>query len=212
MRKSDNKGLTLVELVIAISMATIVIGSAGLFLYNAERSYRVAEYTIDLQMETQILMEQIGNWVMESNWVSVGGSGTDCVLVLYSIPRSKLADDLSEQARVATRKVIFCKNGKLYMISSNDSEEDEENKYIKNIKDESYDVSSLVPSEEPNIGNCIGEYVKTFGVELPSGVDENAITSVAINLGLSEGVTGQSQSYTATNVFSLRNGIYKDDK
>ncbi|MBR6478063.1 MAG: prepilin-type N-terminal cleavage/methylation domain-containing protein, partial [Lachnospiraceae bacterium] len=105
-KKLDNKGLSLIELIVAISMATVVIGAATMFLYNAERSYRTAEYTIDLQMEAQLLMEQMSNWVMESNYIVVGGAAGSNYLVLYSMPRPNVSDstlDYVEQS--GTRRV-----------------------------------------------------------------------------------------------------------
>ena len=55
--KHNNKGFSLVELIIAITISLIVLGAATMMLGSAQKSYRVAEETINLQKESQILME-----------------------------------------------------------------------------------------------------------------------------------------------------------
>ena len=59
MRK-DHSGITFVELIIAIAISTIIFGAAILFLGMAHKNYNHASAQIDLQSESQILMEQIG--------------------------------------------------------------------------------------------------------------------------------------------------------
>lgn len=65
--RQDDRGFSLVELIIAMAIASIIMGAAIMFMNSAQRSYRTAESTINLQVESQILMEQLANWVMESN-------------------------------------------------------------------------------------------------------------------------------------------------
>lgn len=79
--KRDNRGLTLVELIIAVTMTTIIIIAATIFLNNAMKSYRVAHETINLQMDAHVLMEQIGVWVMEGNYVvtNIPGGGSNTI-------------------------------------------------------------------------------------------------------------------------------------
>ena len=68
---NDHRGITLVELIIAIAISTVILGAATLFLGMAHKNYNHASAQIDLQSESQILMEQIGMWVMEGNRVEV---------------------------------------------------------------------------------------------------------------------------------------------
>lgn len=209
-RKLNNKGLTLVELVIAVAMSTIVIGAATMFLYNAEKTYRRAEFSVDLQMEGQILMEQLGNWVMESNHILI--SSDKKVLVLYYIPRDNNVDQtalypdayrsLGLNSNKATKRVIFVKGNKLYM------------KKTENIADAKADILSLTNpvSGSPMFyvdadaveENCIGEYVgELMLLSMAKDSDDNVI-SVNVSLGMKEG----TQSYSLNDTFSLRNGAY----
>lgn len=205
MRKLDNRGLSLVELVISIAMATIVVGAAAMFLYNAERTYRTAEYSVDLQMEAQLLMEQMSNWVLESNHMSYGGASGSNYLVLYQISRDQKDATTFDSVYVAAkRKIIYMYQNKLYVKMDTESAA---NEFIEEIKDPTkFNTGFLTTAPEEK--NCIGEYVKSFTLEIPSGVDESRLNSININIGMQEGVTGQSQSYTVTNQFSIRNGLY----
>ena len=215
MKRLNNKGLSLVELVIAIAMSTIVVGAAAVFLYNAEKSYRVAEYSVDLQTEAQILMEQMSNWVLMSNWVQVIDESTDqSILVLYYIPNNEKKYKLEEEGGTlklkattgdakATRSLIFVQDKKLYYISDTESVTGE---YLNEIKAGGFDKDSLpTPSDE----DCVGEFVSGFTVDIPFGVDADKINSIIVKLGMSEGVNTQSQSYSVKNQFSIRNSIYE---
>lgn len=204
MKRLDNKGLSLIELIIAISMATIVIGAASMFMYSAERSYRTAEYSIDLQMEAQLLMEQMSNWVMESNYIKVGGTAPTNYLVLYKIPRPTVDDtSLAPVARAASRKIIYMYGDKLYIKMDTETVA---GTYETEIKNDSLDLGFL--STAPDEIYCIGEYTQTFSVALPSDVDESKINSIYVELGMHEGVAAQSKDYTIANRFSIRNDLF----
>ena len=69
--RKDDRGITFVELIIAIAVSTIILGAATLFLGTAQKNYNGASAQLDLQSESQILMEQLGMWVMEGNRVDV---------------------------------------------------------------------------------------------------------------------------------------------
>ena len=83
--QKDNRGITLIELIIAIAISTIIVGAATFLLSTAQKNYSSASATIDLQSEAQILMEQMGTWIMEGNRVEVNAAGDK--LTVYQIPR-----------------------------------------------------------------------------------------------------------------------------
>lgn len=86
--EKDNRGITLVELIIAITISVIIVGAATLFFMTAQKSYRRAQETVHLQEETQILMEQLASWIMEGNGVKIiNDAAYGQVLVIYQIPR-----------------------------------------------------------------------------------------------------------------------------
>lgn len=207
MKKLNNKGLSLVELIIAISMATMVIAAATVFLYNAERSYRISQYSVDLQMEAQVLMEQMSNWVLESNHMEIVNGGK--ALVLYKVPQEKLAYSSGAAEPITTtvpcqRMIIYESDGKLY-IDVDDTKTREE------LRGEIKTVPSSFPcfSASPDPDNCIGEHVEFFDVTYPNGVDPAKANSVEVKLSMKEGgATSQGQSYVVYDVFSFRNAVH----
>lgn len=221
MKELDNRGLSMVELVIAIAMSTIVIGAASLFLFNAERTYRTAEYSIDLQSEAQILMEQLANWVMESNWIAVEGTADDPVLVLYQINRPKLidaGDHLELAAAPAQKRIIYISGAKLYMFTQHEGEDGIAlGAFTDEIKDGTPDISDI-PANPASTApeTCICEYLEAlngFKVSLPDGSDittASKITTINVSVKMVEGVARQKQHYNVKNSFSIRNSIMDD--
>lgn len=70
--KMDNKGITLVELMIALAVSTIVILGATVFLSTSQSSYQREKTRIDLQQEAQIATAQITNLLLEASETEVG--------------------------------------------------------------------------------------------------------------------------------------------
>lgn len=91
---NDHRGITLVELIIAIAISTVILGAATLFLGMAHKNYNHASAQIDLQSESQILMEQIGMWVMEGNRVEELDPSVSGVrgIAIYTIPNTPVGN------------------------------------------------------------------------------------------------------------------------
>lgn len=64
--KLNNKGLTLVELMIAMAIASIVIGSITYFMATSTKNYRRANDEITLQIEAQIILNQLNELIIEA--------------------------------------------------------------------------------------------------------------------------------------------------
>lgn len=181
--EKDNKGITLVELLIAIAISAIIVGAATFFLMTAHKNYKEASASIDLQSETQILMEQMGTWIMEGNRVNaesvtVGAAKKD-KLVIYQIPRTITATDK------ASKRVIWLSSSrKLYM------------KKFTGINDPDLDSTDIDTNADEVQENCIGEYVTGF---VPS-VD-GAKVSISLEM------TQSKESYQIQNDFKVRNTL-----
>lgn len=79
----DNRGYTLVEMVITMAVMTIVAGVVAILMYNGSKSYTSAKSELDLQMESQTLLAQLNTMIMESNMAHY--DDTNKVLTLYQI-------------------------------------------------------------------------------------------------------------------------------
>lgn len=189
--QKDNRGITLIELIIAIAISTIIVGAATFLLSTAQKNYSSASATIDLQSEAQILMEQMGTWIMEGNRVDVNATGDK--LTVYQIPR-KVTTNRPTGAEAlktdASKRVFWLSNklnGKtmLYM------------KKFEGIADPDSDTTDVADADAI-LDNCIGEYVTSF-----SAVEDTSKAKVTITLEFRQG----TQKYSITNEFKLRNAL-----
>lgn len=189
--QKDNRGITLIELIIAIAISTIIVGAATFLLSTAQKNYSSASSTVDLQSEAQILMEQMGTWIMEGNRVEVNAAGDR--LTVYQIPRKVTTARPTGAAALktdASKRVFWLSNklnGKtmLYM------------KKFDGIADPDSDTTDISDSDAI-LDNCIGEYVTGFTV-----AKSTSDAKVTITLELKQG----KQKYSITNDFKLRNAL-----
>lgn len=190
--EQDNRGLTLIELIVAMTMAVIVMGAAGVFIGSAMRSFQKASDTIDLQMESQVMMEQVSTWIMEGNRVQTyEDSSYGTVLVIYRIPRirdkTNLPDIYRDKVSTESEKtVLWCDGSKLYM------------KEEGGIVDADHDSTDLEESDT-NMKNCVGEYVSGFR---PS-IDASNHAKVTVEITLTAG----QERYELKNTIKIRNEL-----
>ncbi|MCH5267024.1 MAG: type II secretion system protein [Lachnospiraceae bacterium] len=85
MRHRDERGFTLVELVIAMGMFTIVMFAIIYFLTSGTRSYGYAKNELNLQMESQMLLNQIRDVAYSSNYAEFDASNK--ALILYDVDK-----------------------------------------------------------------------------------------------------------------------------
>lgn len=186
MLRKDQRGITFVELLIAIAISAIIFGAATYFLGSAHKGYNYASASIDLQSESQVLMEQIGMWVMEGNRIEVSPGGDK--IQIYQIPRkvtTALPDGVPAYDTKATKRVIWISGGTLYT------------KQIGNIDDADSDTTDVSSSDEMQ-EHCIGEYVSSFSATVSAGG-----AKVTIVLELKEG----TQTYKIEDDFKVRNKV-----
>lgn len=179
--RNDHRGITFVELLIAMAVSVIIMGAATLFLSSAHKSYNNASNAIDLQSESQVLMEQIGMWVMEGNRVEVNGNK----LIIYQIPRkvtTPLPDGVPPKTDTTNKRIIWLSGNKLYMKNITG---------IINFPTNDPDVDA----SDEDVSNLIGEYVTAFS---PAKSSDSAVTvSVEMKAG--------KQKYEIKNEFKVRN-------
>ena len=189
--QKDNRGITLIELIIAIAISTIIVGAATFLLRTAQKNYSSASATIDLQSEAQILMEQLGTWIMEGNRVEVSSTGDK--LTVYQIPREEPANRPSGEEAWKT-------NASKRIFWTSDKDAGKKMLYMKKfdvIPDPDNDHADVVDADAKQ-DNCIGEYVTNF-----SAAKDTSGAKVTITLELKQG----TQKYSITNEFKLRNAL-----
>ncbi|MGM9521966.1 MAG: prepilin-type N-terminal cleavage/methylation domain-containing protein [Oscillospiraceae bacterium] len=63
--KENNKGFTLVELIVSVAILGIVALAAGGFMIAGSRAYSNLSYTLRLQYESQLIMEQVQEYLVD---------------------------------------------------------------------------------------------------------------------------------------------------
>ena len=193
--RKDDRGITFVELLIAIAISTIILGAATLFLGTAHKNYNHASAQLDLQSESQILMEQLGMWIMEGNRVKVVNDAYATQLVVYQVPHNvnqeDLPEDVSRPEKTASKRIFWIPKGskKLYV------------KKFTGIVDVDKDIST-VSSVDETTANCIGEYVTSFTPTVTVTKD-NKTANVEISLKMEY----LNQKYEIKNEYKVRNAL-----
>lgn len=202
--RRDDRGMSLIELIIAIAISAIILGAATMFISRAIQSYNLATATINLQMESHVLVEQIGAWAMEGNMIEVTDEG---MLVIYNVPRQVDTDRIPDGTTIdangrvisstappsathepttASKRVIWMNNaGILYMM------------YEDGIADAFSDttIRSNYTSQENN-SHCISEYMLDFN----PAWDEDRET-LTLDMTLEAG----GQEYPMIDIIYMRN-------
>lgn len=65
-----NKGFSLVEVVVTIAILAVVGGILAAIVYTGNRTYRSAQTEVDLQYEAQIAMNQIKDYLIDTNSIN----------------------------------------------------------------------------------------------------------------------------------------------
>lgn len=189
-----NKGITLVELIIAVAISSIILGAATLLVKTAQNDYRYTSETADMQSESQVIMEQLGKWIMEGNKIKVKDKenvGEFDELTIYYIPRTTdttLPEGVVQTTEKIKKKIIWVKDGKMYVKS------------FENITSTASDTYTYTETDETE-DNCIGEHIKAFEAQTASG----APNVVNIKMTLSHG----TNKYEVENAVKVRNKLIK---
>ncbi len=98
MRKySDNKGFSLIELVISIAIIMTISGSIVSFLLAGSNSYSSVITTADLQQDAQLVMNQISDIVISAEKSVNFDTATDTLEVVNETEKYKISWDKSKK-------------------------------------------------------------------------------------------------------------------
>ena len=75
--KMDNKGFSVIELLVTTVLFSTVALAVTFFITTGMNTCNVAQNYINLQMESQIIINQLSNFTIEGNDVSFSGDGTN---------------------------------------------------------------------------------------------------------------------------------------
>lgn len=123
MIQSDEKGFTLVELVISMGMFSVVMLAILIFMTTGTRSYGTAKNELNLQMESQMLLNQIRDLTYSANYATY--DDTNKALLLYDVQKVKTATpspgvsspapSAAPATKTAKVTVVYMKDDALYL-------------------------------------------------------------------------------------------------
>lgn len=114
-RKLNNKGLSLVELLIALAISSMILSGVTLLVTNGVAGYNKQTTTSTLQDDANLTMNHITNSIMESNTIDLvqTDDGTNTYMFITH-------DKSTEAQGVASNKYIYDKENKILYVADID--------------------------------------------------------------------------------------------
>lgn len=184
--KVNSKGITIVELMIGIVLFSIIALSVTFFISTGTNMCQNAENTINLQEESQVVMNQILNLCIESNDVQISKPNADdiCILIMDT-------DKTTDEAK--TERILYFKKSseKMYYYEVDASTPVGTIDRIRNeIEGKTTDVTQ---------GQLLGEYLTD--VKAKFDISTHTV-SVELNLAIGEKAMKTSDSIVLRNKYT----------
>jgi prepilin-type N-terminal cleavage/methylation domain-containing protein len=211
-RNHNNRGFSLVELIVVVAILAVVGGAIAGFIATSTRSYRNVSNEVDLQEEAQIAMNQLESLLMNAeagvNYMYFGQSIPDDPADASTDVNGQVFSDAEIDSSTVdiSQKYIYIYNTKSrYVITWN---EDEQRLYYKEEARETDPVTGSYTAnftETADDGALFAEYVDDFSVTLSSS-GQSVVVNVALHL------TRGDRQYQAKENISLRNSIMLNEE
>lgn len=221
----DNKGFSLVELLVAITISAIVAGGIGYLLTTSLRMYNKDTVDVSLQQELQITLNQIVDYAMESETIVADFDGTYPDYLALGTFESASGTGVLDKTKL-NAQIIWQDGNKLYLkkttvddfcLSSNPTDAD----FRKIDKSK---IESLIPAAGASSdANLLAQYVTEFKVTGIGGIvevkDESGnVTghayenplSIILELEFKKSVATADRNKKVEDTVSLRNKVTND--
>ena len=209
--KRENKGFSLVELIVVIAIFSVVGVVVGGFLFAASRSYSINANELNLQDESQLVANQVQEMILDTAY------GISYKYIVTDETGSQLIDFMNNDATVAlpagdlSQKQLYIYGDGTFTHLSWDTENKQlylmEYEYIPEGEDIGdgtkvfyKPVDSMVGLEPKGV--LLGEYIEDFKVDLTK-VASNRMVSFNILFKM----PGTDREYMVARSVSLRNDV-----
>jgi prepilin-type N-terminal cleavage/methylation domain-containing protein len=188
----DNKGYTLVELVISMAILALVSLTIASLMKTGTTTYKNAKSELDVQMDSQTLLAQINTMIMEANQVSYDSANQ--VLALYKIKQERVALPMPSDGSSSTPQYTTNKTVTDIKVIKLDSAA--KRLYLK---EEDHDI--VLPASGGSLSfdadeELFSEYMDSFDVDVDG-------SNVTVTIGMKSG----KQKYKASATTKIRNGL-----
>lgn len=190
--KRENKGFSLVELIITIAIFSVVSVVIGAFLLSSSRAYSVNANELDIQEEAQLVANQLQEMIMDTPIaISYKYSGVDDagnLIDTFDVPI-----DMSD---INQTNLYIYGEDYYYHIYWN---KDEQKLYFVDYQK---GPTGFAPNDMDATGVVLGEYISDFIVDLSK---VNSDKMVSFNIIFKK--PGSDRDYLVSKTVSLRNDI-----
>lgn len=195
--KRENKGFSLVELIVVIAIFAVVGVVVGGFLLTANRSYAVSANELDIQEEAQLVANQMQEMILDTSlgisyqYVVTDATGTQLINYMENDAATLPAGTLSQ------KDLYIYGNGYYYHIYW---EKEKAELYL--VEYEKTGAGYQLAEGMPSTGVLFGEYVSDFSVDL-SKVASDRMVSFDIIFKKKN----SDRDYLVSRNISLRNNV-----
>lgn len=199
MRKNQ-KGFTLVELIIAVAILAIVTLSVCGFIVVGSRSYTSANTDIMLQQEAQLALNQISDVIIDTTESINYGSGTEMVLKdseFSSEPDEKDLVVINGHGGLAPTDSSLQNNNLCYQF---EWRKDTETIYFRDSEAVITESHPKPNEDEWNDWAILAQHVKELHIDI-SQFEENRVVMVSMTF------QNGNKEYTTSNNVTVRNRV-----
>lgn len=196
--KRENKGFSLVELIVVIAIFSVVSIAIGGFLVAAQRSYAVSANELDIQEEAQLVANQLQEMILDTSL------GISYQYVVVDEHGTELIDYMTNDAETVLPEGDLAKKD-LYIYGLDYYYHIYWNKESSELYLVEYEKTGPTPQLADGMtsnGVVLGEFVTDFAVNL---------THIASDKMVSFDITfkkpGAERAYTVSRNISIRNNI-----
>ena len=221
----DNKGFSLVELLVAITISAIVAGGIGYLLTTSLRMYNKDTVDVTLQQELQITLNQIVDYAMESETIVADFDGNPPEYLALGTFESVSGTGVLDKTKL-NAQIIWQDGNKLYIKKATIADfclsADPENAHYREI-DKSKIESFILSKDASSDANLLAQYVTAFKVTGIGGIvevkDESGnVTghayenplSIILELEFKKSVATADRNKKVEDTVSLRNKVTND--
>ena len=221
----DNKGFSLVELLVAITISAIVAGGIGYLLTTSLRMYNKDTVDVSLQQELQITLNQIVDYAMESETIVADFDGNYPDYLAFGTFESVSGTGVLDKTKL-NAQIIWQDGNKLYLKKTTVEDfcksANPENNHYREID------KSKIKSHIPSVGtssdaNLLAQYVTAFKVTGIGGIVEvkdasGNVTghayenplSIILELEFEKSIATADRNKKVEDTVSLRNKVTND--
>lgn len=200
---NNNQGLTLLELVVAIAISSIVLLCVGTFVSISTRTSSSTKANAMVSQETQTAMNQLNRMVMEATKgiyvfdrsdAVVAGTGADIILTIYNQGETGANDYVHMIVWMKKERELYYQKIEIEEDLTKDTAKD----YIKS-KVVTYLQNHMGDEKKFKDTHLMANYMADFAVDV-SKVDQSIVT-ITVETSLT------NRSNVSKNTITLRNQL-----